>query len=170
MSDRGAYIEELRDLADLLEMIGERDEGKGHEPMTRNAALLRQVGDAVYDHPGQYNQGYWAERAHPHELTCRTAACVAGWTVRLQPNFERFEFRGLFADRCVMDGKSRSVELEARRLLGLSKADADRLFSASWEPDGDAHTPLHQRVRDALYALADGVDMGEVTAATWDDE
>lgn len=99
----------------------------------RDDALLRKVGDLVATFPDNYCQSEFIE-----ETQCGTVACVAGYAHML-------------ADCCPQTA------------LGL---DDDELFifHPDWLPS--ANLPgdtLAERVKSALYALADGADIIEVT-------
>jgi hypothetical protein len=98
-------------------------------PAKPNAALAYAVLDQIDAHPETWNQGTW---------DCGTAACFAGWAVRLSG--------GISSDRGdssrVVDGPAEligvPIDVAAERLLGVSPwtpstvypAEEDWLFSA----------------------------------------
>lgn len=128
--------------------------------MERNAPLLRKVGDHIAAFPTSYNQTAIIETEPGVE--CGTVACVAGWTAQLASETSQFNLSAL----TMMIGDYHYDILDgARSLLGLDKSEAMLLFSGGWLPKpsykGQSH---HLAVKDALYALADGADIKEVTA------
>lgn len=121
--------------------------------MARDEGLLRKVGDRVATYPHTYDQYAWLEQ----DERCGTVGCLAGHTVLLHP-----EFRGVIADELVLVGDAvEHLPVVAREQLGLTEYEADVLFHADWQPAGSG--PLHERVRDALHALADGASIADVT-------
>jgi hypothetical protein len=72
-----------------------------------NIFLLKKVRQAILDHPEAFDMGQW---------DCETAACIAGWTVRLGSNEK---LKGAF------------IFNEAQRLLKISDEQACYLFQ-SW--------------------------------------
>lgn len=131
----------------------------------RDGALLRKVGDVIAAEPERYDQHHWAERA-----ACGTRACLAGHAVTMVDGFEGYALdhhhpaHGLpaRADDVRIDGQLYAIEEVAQEALGLVDGEWP-LFDPGWLPAGDPATPLHERVRDALYALADGATVDEVT-------
>lgn len=127
----------------------------------RDGALLRKVGDAIFAEPERYDQRFWAKTS-----TCGTTACVAGHVVTFMDGFERVVPRDDGAcDDVVVYGEVRFIADAATAALRLTEDEWRVLFHYNWEPTGDPSTPLHERVRDALYALADGATVEEVTAS-----
>ncbi len=106
-------------------------------PRTRSknpVIILKTVIKAITDEPKRYDQNTWGDE-RPQDFPdreryfppCGTVACVAGWVC------------------IVADGKlprESHIEGMARRLLGLTKAHSDRLFSAfAVTPDRWVATP-----------------------------
>ena len=107
-------------------------------------ALMLRVADEIEQHPEQYNQKDW--KVPWVGGGCLTAYCIGGWACHLTSNAE----------------PAAGVEVEpvARRLLGLSYDEADRLFDACWEPREGLS------VSDALREIAGGAS---VEFVSWED-
>jgi len=123
----------------------------------RDGALLRKVGDVIAAEPERYKQVNWLV-----DRTCGTVGCLAGHTAMLVDGYESHD--GGSGVTVVIHGRKRRVSEAAQTALGLTDVEEDQLFGSDWEPAGDPAVPLHERVRDALYALADGATVEEVTA------
>lgn len=134
----------------------------------RDEAMLRKVGDYIAEHPEEYDQSFWAQKS-----ACGTTHCVAGTTVFLSPEFQTFiwyqgsifTWSGMFTKE---NGEYRSIMLQATYLLGLDCEEAYMLFNANWLPKWAGETDYSPQmiaplVRDALYALADGATIEDVT-------
>jgi hypothetical protein len=98
-----------------------------NEP-TPNLDLLDAVMDHIDQHPEEWNQGAWF---------CGTAACFAGHSVLMNG-------WGVVYDWGMVekDGERAGVERLARRLLGLTDEQADRLFDP-----GNTLDDLHSMVK-----------------------
>lgn len=125
--------------------------------MARDEAMLRKVGDFIVENPEKYKQSRW----------CGTTMCVAGTAVFLRSDFKRF-----INDSTVQltDRSSHFIEELGQETLGLDYDDAQTLFYAAWLPDGVEDDESLQNpetlallVRDALYHLADGATIDEVS-------
>lgn len=120
----------------------------------RNDALLRKVGDYIAAEPHRYRQGEWYD-----EDECGTTACVAGWTVVLHDGDVPRTECGTPYDP--------GIDRYAQEYLGIDDETAEELFNPCWRPAGYRHNHSHARdaelVRDALYRLADGASIGEVS-------
>lgn len=115
--------------------------------MERDEALLRKVGDVIASEPWRYDQIAVLSE-------CGSVGCIAGLSAVLAfPDKSGAALLELYP-----------ITLMAERALGLTSDEAVRLFKWNWEPAGDPSVPLHERVRDALYALAEGASVEEVTA------
>ena len=127
-------------------------------PETRyNIALLEQVRDTIADE-SQHDQTLWgrisrvALRAFPGrwtdrfgnqfiEVTCPTAACVAGWASTiagakmLVSTDEAQHSTGEVQCNFVLtpDGEEYGISNYAREQLGLTYEEADALFAAEWD-------------------------------------
>lgn len=113
----------------------------------RNDTLLRKVGDVIAAEPERYDQDVVLSY-------CGTVACVAGHAALLAHPEKT-------AAQIINSGP---VLATARDALGLSGDEWPRLFDFDWQPAGDPSTPLHERVQAALYALAEGASVEEVSA------
>lgn len=95
-----------------------------------NTDLMVRIADAVEANPELYAQNDWGDaRRSPLGLvamkraafdagaTCRTPACIAGWAVILNGGRIR---------------NAPSEILEAEKVLGITKAQGDELFTRSW--------------------------------------
>lgn len=132
----------------------------------RDEAMLRKVGDQIAANPDQYYQGAWAMPS----LDCGTKCCIAGTAVQLQPDFVAFameedDYRSnVHFVKLAGEDKDRLIQQVAVERLGLTEEEADELFYEDWEPKRSHPTqPLHEAVRDALYALADGASIEDVS-------
>ena len=135
--------------------------------MTRNSEALRSIGDRIVSDPSSYDQASWTS-------TCGTTMCIAGYGCMEMPGFVGFKVvRGVHL--AIFDESSglpphflHPSSSAVRAFLKLTEDDADALFDALWKPVGwDEYTPdekLPLLVRDALYALASGASVEEVTA------
>lgn len=123
----------------------------------RNEPLLRKVGDHIAENPKLYDQRHWSVK-----VDCGTVGCVAGQTAIFHEDFEAL------ADDYVELRKGeetvfRDIPSVAREMLGLSRFETEMLFSATWKPEGCGRKPLPEAVRDALYGLAEGKTVREVS-------
>lgn len=122
----------------------------------RNNALLRKVGDVIAAEPHRYDQAEWFN----DENECGTTACVAGWAVLLHDGDVPRDPHGYVHEH--------RIDELAQDYLGLDDYTAEELFGGLWHPAG--YRPFYSRrrqarlVRDALYRLADGASICEVTA------
>lgn len=110
--------------------------------MPLNADLFRKIADVIEREPNLYDQTQWGfgefnyfSKMCPHippeqVHTCSTSHCIAGLAVALTPP----------ADRPVS-----SVSKSAMKLLGLSSAQADYLFSTLWKPPSGMTVPQYLR-------------------------
>lgn len=122
----------------------------------RNGPLLRKVGDVIAAEPERYEQMLFFDIGE-----CGTRACIAGHAALVEYGSRVSTLRGgVVWD----DGSFTLVDEAAQDALGLTEEDAECVFGGRWLPAGDPSMPLHERVRDALYALADGATVAEVTA------
>lgn len=127
--------------------------------MTRNAQLLRAVGDRIAAYPHLYDQSEWGRTND-----CGTVGCVAGHAAELAGY--RLDVDGLFGAAVRSDDVGReSTRDVARDALGLTDEEAARLFAGGWRPAGwDGHEDkVAGLVRDALYRLADGAAVADVS-------
>ena len=91
--------------------------------MTVNAPLMFKTLDYIRDHPGQWNQGEWAE-----QTACGTVACFAGTAVMLTGydfDFTVYEDEVRSTDKVTTGDNIRDV---ATIELGLTAIQADFLF------------------------------------------
>lgn len=96
-----------------------------------NIELAEQVLEQITEHPETHCQEVWGSKAPG----CGTQYCVAGWAAALNA---RFQDRLLWLDdghleyvnTCDDDGRDKvvSIPVYARRALGLSRKQANRLF------------------------------------------
>lgn len=101
----------------------------------------------ILDHPEQHDQAQWI-------APCGTAACFAGWSVLLSPNWEVFDYRGAMLARRVDDPEEIYSTAEAAEMeLGVRPIEADILFSAV-----NTRPMLQLMVKD----LVNGDDLREV--------
>lgn len=130
---------------------------------TYNVELLEKVRDIIADED-RHHQSSWAEIGGDaieqavkggsldtgygtyFEVSCPTAACVAGWAVsvvgakmlipRLQIPMRQdgsVSPRAMISvDTCLADGEVRQISSYAREQLGLTGTEADALFAAEW--------------------------------------
>ncbi len=105
------------DRLNLLALDGEPATGFDPYPTEINEPLIRDVLAYIEMHPEQWNQNSWWLRG-----MCGTTGCFAGWTVVLgHPAWGLERADEFHASR--MD-----VEYRAARLLGLTAAQAARIF------------------------------------------
>lgn len=136
----------------------------------RNEAMLRKVGDAIAAEPERYMQTAFRI---DHEDKCGSLHCVAGWAVQLSPELEWEQPADHYASdvRDRETGELLRVDDAAARVLGLDPEDVG-LFAATWLPSGvRKHTHRAERaelVREALYKLADGAPLQDVSTS-WED-
>jgi len=124
----------------------------------RDGALLRKVGDVIAAEPQRYSQTTWGR-----ETKCGTVACLAGHAALLNANVAGLMGHSM-GQVILKNGWLAPTYSLAADALGLADEEEDVLFAGGWLPAGDPATPLHERVRDALYALADGATVEEVSA------
>jgi hypothetical protein len=101
---------------------------------TPEQRLLLKIATQIENHPKTYNQEVFG-------YECSSAHCIAGWACQI-------------TDGYLVRGRTHK---RARKLLGLSEIDADRLFSAVWVPKPGL-TPAQ-----ALRNLAEGATVDEVS-------
>lgn len=126
----------------------------------RNADLLKEVGERIAAEPASYSQATWG---YAPQNSCNTTACVAGHAL-LASGYRLTQLQ-IFVDsngKAIPDAAGVIREL-AGNLLGLDANEAAILFDAEWEPRQDLGIDLAERVRKALYAIADGADIEDVT-------
>lgn len=157
--------------------------------MERNAAMLRKVGDHIASEPDRYNQSVWAQLDTSNEkhkgsvmidgvttptinIECTSTCCVAGTAAYFSPDVVSWiatdSYRPHADYALTAEGEIKLIMDVGREALGLDEEDARTLFSESWRPVGEG--TLHENVRDALYALADGADIYDVTLGETDEE
>ncbi|MGB3483983.1 MAG: hypothetical protein WBB07_17425 [Mycobacterium sp.] len=117
---------------------------------TRNVELLERTMQHIDDHPELHDQADWAN-------SCGTAACFAGWSALLAFGTSvldgyGFELPAPFNDR-LPNGNHPRMSIQAARLLGLTKAEAETLFDAN-----NTRDMLRLMVKD----LANGDDLREL--------
>lgn len=116
--------------------------------MERDEALLRKVGDTIAAEPERYDQKVWWL---PHS-ECGSVACLAGHAVEL-------------AGLPVSTLTEKAIDETAEEVLGLTGYEAGRLFWGGWLPRRSyLGQQLGESIRDALYRLADGASIDEVSA------
>lgn len=142
------------------------------EDVIRDEAMLRKVGDWIAENPEKYNQDVWIhsqdleDSSESYSLEkislfkCGTTACVAGTAAFLWGDF--VSFCGTYQMKTTA-GQRLLIKDAAQEALGLEESETWMLFDAIWQPAGDESVPLHLRVRDALYKLADGASIEEVS-------
>lgn len=140
--------------------------------MTRNARLLSQLSDLVYQlGPEAWDQGTWYR---PSE-NGRAIACTAGWALLLNewtgynprpssPVWFSNNRTPALTSRVYTPGDAPTIESTAAELLGLTTEEATILFHHQWEPAGDPTIPRHHRAAYAFTALANGAHIEAVTA------
>lgn len=115
----------------------------------RDEALLRKVADAISAYPESYSQMTFMS-------SCGTKMCIAGHAA-------------MIADP---DCSHQMIAIVGRRALGLTQYEAMILFDPNWRPVRSAPSlivgrfrrrPIIEDVADALYRLADGAPIEEVT-------
>ena len=146
--------------------------------MTRyNVPLIEQVRDVIADED-KHDQSLWARiskaalGATPKklldkfgysyvEVSCPTAACVAGWAATLagaqmvipQSDY-RYQGNGSIQVQDVLvDGEVKSIARFAREQLGLTSDEADALFAAEW-----TNEDVLDNLDDILCAARHGQD------------
>ncbi len=144
----------------------------------RNESLLRAAADQIRANPNGYDQKYWHR---PALGGCGSTSCVAGHIVSCADGFEQFtasdtmiladlavaraaqgEIRSR-SDLVMVNGRLDEVRDVAAAAAGLAFHEEETLFHGSWLPRGHDIMPLHEAVADALYKLADGATIEEVT-------
>lgn len=97
-----------------------------------NLELLDRVMAQIEAHPSTWDQEFWAKRLIDDAGNeCGTAFCCAGWAVKIaRPDLE-FIWEGRAASRVRDPAAALTDDIEdvARRLLGLTAAEADNLFN-----------------------------------------
>lgn len=106
-----------------------------------NLELLQQVRDKILADPEQHDQAEWL-LVSPGPEHCLTAACVAGWACllagdepainRSNPRFDDHLWVGWVIDS---GGKEHLVPVRARKLLGLTRYQAENLFVTAQRRD-----------------------------------
>ena len=87
----------------------------------RNIELLEKTMQFIKDNPEKHDQARW----------CGTAQCFAGWATSLEGYTERVYWdRHPSSSYLVVNGNDVHVEDLARKLLGLTRREADQLFDA----------------------------------------
>lgn len=141
-----------------------------------NIPLLEKVRDQIEDEKA-HDQSLWASinRAALNvipdrwvdkfgnrfvEVTCPTAACVAGWAVSFSggkmvvPEEYLGGTRGsVEVTHCVANGEETSISGFAREQLGLTGREADALFAAEW-----TNEEVLENLDDIIRAAKHGVD------------
>lgn len=160
----------------------------------RNEAALRKVGDLIADEPDRYDQSLFL--IETQDQPCKTVGCVAGHAATLHPDvgkqeegakywFVKYhepnpnprtfgEEQHVWSMATLTDGRrTYGVESLAREVLGLSPRESERLFAGDWVPlnctNPDDPYELATSVRDALYDLAEGASIEDVTYYRWHD-
>jgi hypothetical protein len=111
------------------------------EPQRRiNVELLDRIEQQITEHPETWDQDAWFRLPRMRKTPvatppCGTTLCVAGWAVslsgyKLVPG--RFDREGYL---CIAPDGQEDIAVAARRLLGLSEAQADRLFGDATDLD-----------------------------------
>ena len=115
--------------------------------MKRNVELLERTMRHILDHPERHDQAQWI-------APCGTAACFAGWSVLLSPNWEVFDYRGVWLARRVGEPEDVWAPSEAAKVeLGVTPDEAAILFDVV-----NTRPMLQLMVKD----LVNGDDLREV--------
>lgn len=118
---------------------------------------LRKVADIIAAEPHRYTQV-----AYLTEKKCGTQHCIAGWAAALSSEFSTFDGNAN-AYGFLRDGAKVWIEGYAGKRLGLEGAERDLLFDAYWTPINVGPGTKVERVRAALYAIADGATVESVS-------
>lgn len=103
-----------------------------------NVPLLQKVLDHITAHPDEHRQDNWARR----DLNgCGTACCVAGWAALMSGHELQWkEYGGCGDPHCcpiqadaATTTSGQTIEAVATEELGLTHAQADRLFAGGNE-------------------------------------
>ena len=105
-----------------------------------NTALFNRIADVLETRPHRWAQWTWTSEYESDPAyfddalleACTTYACIAGWAVHLTPRNKR---------------PIGSIPFIAAQVLGLTRRDADALFSTTW-------VPTEGSVSDELRAIA----------------
>lgn len=118
--------------------------------MALNVERLKEIRDLIKLDPAKHNQAQWAEfighdvpkdvLGNPIEVSCGTAACVAGWACQLEG--DKFIIPGYVLagnpDRVTADlvrtkdGNAECIGERAQEILGMDYDEADVLFWEGW--------------------------------------
>lgn len=119
--------------------------------MKRNIELLTRVRDHIVAHPESHDQNWWGRLGEGAtvlevdnglfvvEPSCGTAACVAGWACLLngdKPAVSKYYLPDgpdyvAYSQVQSKSGKYHHIKVRARKLLGISRYEADVLFEYS---------------------------------------
>ena len=113
-------------------------------PPVRNADLLNRVATYIERNPDGYAQGAWCK-------------CIAGIAIRLHRRWGVNRTRAWMNRRWPPYTFSGGPGGVAREILGLTRNEADVLFSAYWHPRPNYTVPA------VLRMLADGADVNGLT-------
>ncbi|SHQ57692.1 Uncharacterised protein [Mycobacteroides abscessus subsp. abscessus] len=115
-----------------------------------NVERLKAIRDLIKLDPTKHVQRYWAEfdtselpkteHGEPIEVSCGTAACVAGWACQMEGDkfsISRFELMGapskVTADFVRSeDGEVHFIADRAREILGLDRETSNIVFCEAW--------------------------------------
>ncbi len=137
-----------------------------------NTRLLKRVRDKILDNPTQVNMDQWYA---PYNGTgqgavegCGTAGCVCGWALALHDKKtlaqERNFIRRKHPKTTNWQTQISTMERLGRKVLGLTKAQANRLFYSQY---GDWPKDLCEKLWDAdnfgtqedyAHVVADRID------------
>jgi hypothetical protein len=99
--------------------------------MKLNVKLLNRIKKHLLEEPKRYYQGWWAERVNEMNFkgeqgppACNTQACIAGWAVLLENP------KNKWSNLIKKEDDTGYFFNKAQKLLGLSGAEADSLFSS----------------------------------------
>lgn len=129
-----------------------------------NIDLLKKVRDKIATTPGAYNQETWAKPSA--SAPCGTAACIAGWACIISGAIDVKQLYSLAEGRQWV-----AIEGAAQAQLGLTRAEADTLFSGDPSYDwpiefGDqwdsAYGDNKQEAEIAVEYLDSIINTGEV--------
>lgn len=129
--------------------------------LTLNIPKAQRLYKHLEDNPEQHFQGVWYEE----NPTCGTTACAAGWQaildgadiVRNTWTDTSGTYSYASASTVLIDGVPVGIDVYARKSLGLTKEEADRIFYRS-ETEGQAITELGCLINMAVAAQGKQVD------------
>ena len=134
----------------------------------RNVLRLKQIAEIIQVDPTRWNQDHFTEDSDTMtfhykfdwdgevEGVCGTSQCIAGWAVAID---DQELFINLSNDD-VEDGEEWDWTAQARRILGLGRAEAQFLF---WQTVGALVNPDHASA--ILYMFAAGCSLETIEAA-----